>query len=815
MQLSGTNQFRVSFIILFVCIAAQFSSAQSNLLKSNHIRWDSPSNNAGESMPLVGGDIGCNVWVENGDILVYVQRSGSIDENGEYLKMGRFRVTLYPNPFRDTGVFRQELVLENGFIEIEAGKKALVKLWVDVYNPVVHVDIESAQKTEVTVAYENWRTLDKDLGPQGDNARYGAFGLQGYPGSMIRSKDHIEPSGNSVLFYHRNPERKLFPDTFIELLGLEEYKNEICDDTRNRTFGGMLFGNNLKAGGISSGAYQGTPFQSWRYKSKKPAKKHGICVAMHIEQAETIQQWKHNLSEMVKEAQEEPQKAFDQTCAWWNEFWKRSYIFINPGNPDPEDPVWQAGRNYQLFRYQLGGNTYGEYPTKFNGGNLIFDSNLVNPDRSYGPDWRQWGGGVFTAQNQRLLYWPMLKSGDFEAMIPQFELYRKGLAGARARVKKHFKHEGAVYPEYANAAGLPYGDGWGWPENQKGYRVRGTEVPFGDPRVTAGRGYNDFVEEGVMANGFISYHWESQVEHAYMILEYHRFSSMDISAYMPFIEQSLVFFDQHYRARQKMRNGKELDDDGKLVLYPSTACETYRGAKNPVDLIAGLKACLSGLLELDEKYLSPEKKVYYQSYLNTIPDYSYGEKDGARYIKPAVSWTAVINNEQPELYPLFPFNRFKLGDEEMPAFKKAYEMAGNHTKSVISWHQNGIQFARMGMAAEAAEYNIEKLKDSPRRYPTFWGPGYDWVPDHNWGGTGMLGLQEMLMQTIGDKIVLFPAWPQEWNVDFKLHAPRNTTVEGKLRKGKLILLTVTPSEREKDIVCTGGEPFEGAALSDD
>jgi|GEM_PF-2627680 len=35
----------------------------------------------------------------------------------------------------------------------------------------------------------------------------------------------------------------------------------------------------------------------------------------------------------------------------------------------------------------------------------------------------------------------------------------------------------------------------------------------------------------------------------------------------------------------------------------------------------------------------------------------------------------------------------------------------------------------------------------------------------------MIGLQEMLLQTIGDQIVLFPAWPKDWAVDFKLHAP--------------------------------------------
>ena len=82
-------------------------------------------------------------------------------------------------------------------------------------------------------------------------------------------------------------------------------------------------------------------------------------------------------------------------------------------------------------------------------------------------------------------------------------------------------------------------------------------------------GFGDPVEKGVMGNGAIAYHWESQVEHAYMILEYHRFTGADISAYMPFIEQSLIFFDEHYRKRQKMRDGNELDEKGKLVIFPA------------------------------------------------------------------------------------------------------------------------------------------------------------------------------------------------------------------------------------------------------
>ena len=61
-------------------------------------------------------------------------------------------------------------------------------------------------------------------------------------------------------------------------------------------------------------------------------------------------------------------------------------------------------------------------------------------------------------------------------------------------------------------------------------------------------------------------------------------------------------------------------------------------------------------------------------------------------------------------------------------------------------------------------------------------------------------LQSMLLQERGDKLLLFPAWPKDWNVDFKLHAPMNTVVEGAYRNGKLEKLTVTPTARAKDII---------------
>jgi hypothetical protein len=65
----------------------------------------------------------------------------------------------------------------------------------------------------------------------------------------------------------------------------------------------------------------------------------------------------------------------------------------------------------------------------------------------------------------------------------------------------------------------------------------------------------------------------------------------------------------------------------------------------------------------------------------------------------------------------------------------------------------------------------------------------------------------MLIQTNDRKIYLFPAWPREWDVDFKLNAPYQTVLEGSYRDGKLQSLKVTPQERRKDIEVIGpGRP---------
>jgi len=188
--------------------------------------------------------------------------------------------------------------------------------------------------------------------------------------------------------------------------------------------------------------------------------------------------------------------------------------------------------------------------------------------------------------------------------------------------------------------------------------------------------------------------------------------------------------------------------------------------------------------------------------LRTIPPISFREVNGHVTISPAKVWERINNTESPQLYPVFPWGIYGLGKPGLDTAINTYKYDPDVVKfnSPIGWRQHNIFAARLGLTQEAAALTTQKLKNSGRRFPAFWGPGFDWTPDHNWGGSGMIGLQEMLMQTDGKKIYLFPAWPKDWDVHFKLHAPYETTIEGVLRDGKVELIKVIPSSRSVDII---------------
>ncbi|WP_199769323.1 DUF5703 domain-containing protein [Flavivirga eckloniae] len=742
--------------------------------------WENQSKNALESMPLGGGDVGLNVWVENNELLFYIGQSGTFDENNQMLKHGRVRISSEPNLFENGMSFSQELKINEGYILIKSQNTdghIEFKLWVDVFKPVIHVEAISDIPVKLHAQYESWRFDDLEI-PLG--LRHSCFSYSGFPGTVTTYKDSVSFQKDAVQWYHHNKTDKLLYNFIIKQQGLEEVKDQVPNTQLNRTFGGVLYGEGMVANGTDTGKHVSTDYKAWKIKSEEPSKKHHIKLALNTGQYETLDEWGSTLNNTRLEDKSD-KSAFKNTVDWWQSYWNRSYILLNTNKPNPVDSVWQVGRNYQLFRYILGCNAYGKYPSKFNGSLFTVDPIFTAKNYDWTPDFRAWGGGSFTAQNQRLVYWPMLKSGDFDLMPPQFNFYTRALSAAEARTKVYWNHEGASFTEQLENFGLPFAGGWGF---DSGNRKRDPNVAF-----------------GVQTNTFVNYHYVNQLEFSLMILDYYKFSGNDISDYLPFIKSSLLFFDQHYKYRLKEETGKSLDKNGKLVFFPSTAAEMYKIAKNPSDVLSALTAILHRMLELPKKYVSKKEKEYYTGYQNRIPEIPLDIKEGHKVIKPAESWEYVANQEIPELYPVFPYGIYGIHKPDLDVAVNTYYYGESNAKRKFTacWSQVGIFAARLGLKDEAARLVIDKLDNAKNKFPAFWHSGPDWLPDVDHGGSGMINLQEMLMQTHDDSIFLFPAWPKDWDVKFKLHAPQKTVLEVELKDGKLIQLNVYPKSMRKRV----------------
>ena len=315
-----------------------------------------------------------------------------------------------------------------------------------------------------------------------------------------------------------------------------------------------------------------------------------------------------------------------------------------------------------------------------------------------------------------------------------------------------------------------------------------------------------------------------------MTLDANQFTGYDVTPYMPFIENSLMWFDVFYQQQQQARSTYPLTGpygNESLVIYPGSGAETYRfpfqpfflhptldspltiprykEAYNPSSTIAGLRAVLTRLLQVDPPYLLGNT-TYYEALLSRIPPTPLRQQQNHTCISPAQGYSRIQNVEIPQLYPVFPWGEYGLG---LPNLSHAintylYDEDTQDFHSAEGWKQDGIWLARMGLTQMARNITRLKLEDSKvHRFPTFWGPNFDWTPDINNGGAAMVGLQEMVLQTFADggkQLRVGAAWPKAWDGRFKLHAPFETVVEGRVMGGKVEGLSVTPEKRREDVV---------------
>lgn len=705
-------------------------------------------------MPLGGGDLGMNVWTEQGtnDIYFYLSQSGCFDENNTLLKLGRFRIGWhYQEEWMDMypGFDSQTLNLDEGYMTIRTGNVSII-LWADTEKPVVHIELETdgplydhqADKRgrihkvpvhpELFVEYESWREADRLITK--DECQMSSWKWI-LPKGTVTYADHLSPNRKAkpsepVWFYHQNRDTTVFDYTVTQQL-LQAYRDSLYNPLQHRIFGGRI--------------------------TMDQNRQHAQIVLCN--QQSSLDEWWQQIARTEQSISlKQDRKASRQ---WWHDYMSRSFIELPRGSSDPE--LESALRNYRLFRYMLGCNAKGEWPTKFNGGIFTFVSDSTDaklsqtfPRATSNPDFRKWGGGTHTAQNQRLVYWGMLKSGDTDMMRSQLDYYLRILPTAELRSRLYWGHEGACYTEQMENYGLPNPA-----ENGKHPDKKGNGQ---DP--------------GVENNRWLEYEWDTALEFCQMALEAHRYSGMDITRYEPMILSCLRFFEQHYTER---------DSIGNMIIFPGSACETYKIAKNPASTIAALTTVCSSYLAYKEEPEIAEMPAL-------LPNLPLYQQQGKTCIAPAESWERINNVETPQLYPVWPWRQ--TGVWPHPQVANLYDYALNtyqcdsialKHRSHIGWKQDNIWAACLGLADEAFSLTMQKLADGPYRFPAFWGPGFDWMPDHNWGGSAVIGLEEMLLQenpTTGELIIL-PAWPKNRDIHFKLYASGGRIVEVTQKDGQI------------------------------
>jgi hypothetical protein len=425
-----------------------------------------------------------------------------------------------------------------------------------------------------------------------------------------------------------------------------------------------------------------------------------------------------------------------------------------------------VSRGYALQRYVTACAGRGAFPIKFNGSLFTVDW----PAENVGPDYRRWGPGYWW-QNTRLPYYPMLAAGDLEMMKPLFEMYVDRLLPIyEQRTQRYFDHGGAFYSEICYFWGAVISDAYRWTpwwkrDNPLQY------LPFHKREWTAGP------------------------ELTWLALEYYHFTGdrqFLKQTVLPVANATVRFFDEHF----------ETGPDGKLLMKPAQALETWWEATNPMPDVAGLHAVLDRLLGLPKSVTKASDRKYWRAVRDRLPAYPTRQHAGERMLAPGRTFANHHNSETPEMYAVFPFRRFGVGRPTDIGLAKSalrHRWHRGHT----GWRQADVNMAYLGLAQKARRNVVARARE---RYPharfhAFWQANHDWIPDQDHGSILTKALQSMILQWDDEgTLYLLPAWPKQWNVDFKLHGPKQTTVTGRYENGELKQLQVSPSERRQDLV---------------
>jgi hypothetical protein len=529
----------------------------------------------------------------------------------------------------------------------------------------------------------------------------------------------------------------------------------------------------------------------------------------------------------------------------------------------PEATGFAVSQRYALARYthavqsRPGNSSALSMPIKFNGmaftaqrpdGNATAMCNLAYDGCI---ESRQWGAYNYW-QNLRLPYWPMIVAGDWDTLRTVFEYYLKMLPMAEARTAAYFQHRGIFFCETKTLFGTFAADDYGCDHIQPsspGSIIRPTQLMDSTYMKFDYAGNGGGPEVCLMI--LDDYLWSTD---AAALTRYLPICVQTVAFFMdhyPVVpgQKVRIFPSQaleSYQCGMRQANQSTPFVDLSTKINLTWADGRWHGGLNESNCVrddapsvAALTALTRKLLALPVEFTTTAQRAEWRAYAAALPELprSPDHSSLTAYGNINTYPLEATNSETPQCYAVHPYRLFTAGAARTTNVNLSTAMKGCAPGQPGygqngGWAQDVMNDALLGRALEASALVIDRAMHSGCETPAggkilgwyqrcnasqqqaapgyrFKGFGYGQLAGHPPAVEELSNMQTalnfMLLQPGDDgfesgSVVLFPAWPCNWDVDFKLAAPLNTTVSVWYAGGKLTRLAVEPPSRTHAVV---------------
>jgi hypothetical protein len=245
------------------------------------------------------------------------------------VKLGRMRLSLSPNPFAKGNPYHQVLKLRDGCCEISAGKPrqgVKLRVFVDARSQTVYVSGTSDRPLAATFSLENWRQEKNDLRTQGTLGSTWIYRNE-LPKEQPswESADQILSEPTALTWLHHNEHSPV--DLHVKQQHMEAAAALVQDPIKDRIFGASVSGAGFS---VKDGQLQAQGLRRFDLRL--------VTHSALYPGAGAKEDFRRDLRQKSDQTQA-ADLALQGHAAWWQAYWKRSWIFVSQNANSLESPV--------------------------------------------------------------------------------------------------------------------------------------------------------------------------------------------------------------------------------------------------------------------------------------------------------------------------------------------------------------------------------------------------------------------------------------------------------------------------------------------